>query len=387
LHVQRPLDEAIAARLGALEARGLRRTLLPLGLDVPGRASLDGKSYLDFGSNDYLALASAPLDFESLGAIPTGARASRLVTGNLSPHARAEEALAGLVRRPAALLFTSGFATNVGVLPALVGPGDHVFSDELNHASLIDGCRLSKATVHRFRHNDLEDLRSKLEAAPREGHRLVVTEAVFSMEGDRAPLKALRSLTQAHGAWLMVDEAHSLGVLGPEGRGLCAEAEVVPEVLVGTLGKSFGAMGAFAAGSEKLRELLYHRARSVVFSTGISPLMAAIVARRTEQVVAADAARATQATLASRLASGLRALGLEVRGDGPIVTAVFGSPEGAVSAETALREAGILARAIRPPTVPEGSSRVRLVPTAAHTPEDVDRLLAALRVQQERQLP
>lgn len=376
--MQRPLDEAITARLQELDARGLRRTLLPLGLDEPGRAALDGRSYLDFGSNDYLALASAPLEWESLATIPTGARASRLVTGNLSPHMAAERALAELVGLPSALLFTSGYATNVGALPALVGPGDHVFSDELNHASLIDGCRLSRAHIHRFPHNDLQALELALAAAPPSGHRLVVTEAVFSMEGDRAPLEQLRALTERHGAWLMVDEAHSVGVLGPRGRGLCHEAGVTPEVLIGTLGKAFGAMGAFVAGSSRLRELLFHRARSVVFSTGISPLMAEIVARRTVQVLEADEARAHQAALATQLATGLQRLGLEVRGTGPIVTAVFGTPQGAVEAETRLREAGILARAIRPPTVPEGTSRVRLVPTAAHSSADIDRLLGAI---------
>lgn len=376
--MQRSLDEAIAAQLETLEARGLRRTLLPLEPDVPGRATLEGRSYLDFGSNDYLALASAPLDWEALRGVPTGARASRLVTGNLTPHLVAERDLAELVGRPSALLFTSGYAANVGTIPALMGPGDHIFSDELNHASLIDGCRLSRATIHRFAHNDLTDLAAKLDAAPEQGRRLVVTEAVFSMEGDRAPLGPLRALCGERGAWLMVDEAHSLGILGEHGQGLCRDSGVVPEVLVGTLGKAFGAMGAFVAGSERLRELLFHRARSAVFTTGISPLMAAIVSRRTRQTRDAEEARKRQAALAASLAEALEAKGVEVRGRGPIVTAVFGSPQGAVEAETRLREAGFLARAIRPPTVPEGTSRVRLVPTAAHTEADVDRLARAI---------
>lgn len=376
--MQRSLDEAIADRLQALAARGLRRTLLPLEVDAPGRATLEGRSYLDFGSNDYLGLAGAPIDLEALRGVPVGARASRLVTGNLSPQLEAERALAELVGLPAALLFSSGYAANVGTIPALVGTGDHVFSDELNHASLIDGCRLARARVHRFAHNDLADLEAKLAAAPATGQRLVVTEAVFSMEGDRAPLTELRALCDAHGAWLMVDEAHSVGILGSGGRGLCQATGVRPEVLIGPLGKTFGAMGAFVAGSERLRELLFHRARSVVFTTGISPLLAAIVSRRTALVRDADEARTLQAHLSERLATGLLDLGLEVRGRGPIVTAVYGTPDGAVAAEHRLREAGVLARAIRPPTVPEGTSRVRLVPTAAHTEADVERLLSAL---------
>lgn len=376
--MQRPLDDAIAERLAELEARGLRRSLLPLSEGEPGQRSLEGRSYLDFGSNDYLGLGQAPVDWESLGRVGAGAQASRLVTGNVQAHREAEHRLAEYVRRDAALLFTSGYATNVGTIPALVGPGDHIFSDALNHASLIDGCRLSRATVRVFAHNDLEDLRAKLAEAPSSGSRLIVTEAVFSMEGDRAPLGPLAELARDHGAWLMIDEAHSLGILGPEGRGLCAATGVEPEVLVVTLGKAFGAQGAFVAGSERLRELLFHRARSLVFSTGISPLLATIVARRTADVRQADAARAHQAQLCADLAAGLRAKGLEVRGEGPIVTAVFGDPAAATACELRLREVGILARAIRPPTVPEGTSRIRLVPTAAHRTEDLSRLLGAI---------
>lgn len=373
--MQRPLDDAIAERLAELEAGGLRRTLLPLSSGGPGRAVLEGRTYLDFGSNDYLGLSQAPLDWEALARLATGARASRLVSGNLTPHLEAERLLAEHVNLPAALLFTSGYATNVGTIPALVGPGDHIFSDALNHASLIDGCRLSRAEVHVFAHNDLDDLQAQLEAAPPSGHRLIVTEGVFSMEGDRAPLAELAALASSHGAWLMVDEAHSLGILGPEGRGICAALGVVPDVLVGTLGKAFGAQGAFVAGSPRLRELLFHRARSLVFSTGISPVLAGIVARRTPQVQSADGERRHQLELCERLAGGLQAQGIEVRGAGPIVTAVFGNPQAATGAEARLRGAGVIARAIRPPTVPHGTSRIRFVPTAAHEVADIDRIL------------
>lgn len=372
--MQRRLDDAIEERLAALEARGLRRSLLELRDDGPGRVLLEGRSYLDFGSNDYLGLAGEPI---GRGTHASGARASRLVTGNLAAHAEAEQALAQHVGRAAATLFTSGYAANVGTIPALVGAGDHIFSDALNHASIIDGCRLSRSSVHIFDHNDLTDLERRLLAAPPSGQRLIVTEALFSMEGDRAPLPALAELARTHGAWLMVDEAHSLGILGPQGRGLCAAAGVAPDVLLGTLGKSFGAQGAFVAGSAALRELLFHGARSLIFSTGISPLLAAVVARRTERVRAADAERARQAQLCERLAEGLRGRGIEVRGPGPIVSAVLGDPHAALAAEARLRERGVLARAIRPPTVPEHTSRVRLVPTAAHAVEDVDLVLSA----------
>ena len=378
--MQRSLDEAIAKELEQLEARGLRRHLLTVDPASGGRVILDGRSYLDFASNDYLALGGAELDRLPFEGTSPGARASRLVTGNTSPHVEAETALAEHVGLEAALLFTSGYAANVGTIPSLVGRGDLVLSDELNHASLIDGCRLSRATIRVYPHNDLETLERLL--AEHQGHHpriLVVTESVFSMEGDRAPLGPIRTLSERYGAWLMVDEAHSLGILGPRGQGLCAEAEVVPEVLVGTLGKAFGAAGAFAAGSRLLRELLVHRARSFVFSTGLSPLLAAIVSRRTQQVRDADEARALQGARCRELAAGLRGLGLEVRGDGPVVTAVYGDATAAVAAEGRLRAAGIVARAIRPPTVPAGTSRVRFVPTAAHGPEDVRSVLDALR--------
>ena len=378
--MQRSLDEAIAKELEQLEAQGLRRRLLTVDPAGGGRVILDGRSYLDFASNDYLALGGAALDPVPFGGTSPGARASRLVTGNTSAHVEAETALAEHVGMEAALLFTSGYAANVGTIPALVGRGDLVLSDELNHASLIDGCRLSRATVRVYPHNDRETLERLL--AEHQGHHpriLVVTESVFSMEGDRAPLRPIHDLAARYGAWLMVDEAHSLGILGPAGQGLCAEAGIVPEVLVGTLGKAFGAAGAFAAGSRLLRELLVHRARSFVFSTGFSPLLATIVSRRTQQVRAADQARTLQAARCRELAAGLRGLGLEVRGEGPVVTAVYGEAAPAVAAEGQLRAAGIVARAIRPPTVPPGTSRVRFVPTAAHGPEDVRAVLDALR--------
>ena len=368
------LDEALGTELEAMARGGLRRALLDLELGDPGWVRLGAERYLDFASNDYLGLGRLPATVEAAGS----ARASRLVTGNLGEHVRAERALAELVGLPHALLFTSGYAANVGTVPSLVGRGDLILSDQLNHASLIDGSRLSRAEVSVYPHLDLGDLARRLRAS--QARRvLVITESIFSMEGTHAPLAELRELTRRHGAWLMVDEAHSLGMMGPAGRGSSAAAGIRPDVLVGTLGKAIGAAGAFVAGSEALRDQLIHRARSFVFSTGLAPAVAAAIPGGVQRVMGADAERRHQASLCARLHDGLAALGLDVRGTGPIVSAVYGDPRAAVDAENALRHAGVLARAIRPPTVPRETSRLRLVPSAAHTHAQVDLVLEALR--------
>lgn len=369
------LDDTLAAELTSLESLGLKRDLLVL--KEPGHVqTVDGRSLVSFASNDYLGLGSGPLEVSA----PVGALASRLVVGNLSIHEELEAGLAQLVGAEAALLFTSGFAANVGVIPALVGREDVIFSDKLNHASLIDGARLSGAKVVIYPHNDVEALRSALERE-RSRHRraLVVSEAVFSMDGDIADVVALSRLSEAHDAWLYVDEAHSLGLLGRGGAGLCASLGVAPDVLLGTLGKSFGTQGAFAAGSNALREWLIHRARSFVFSTGLSPYVSRATLERLRLVVENDTGRERALHLASHLRSKLRALGLDVRGDGAAISSVIiGDAEAATKAADRLLSTGYLARAIRPPTVPAGTSRIRIVTTAAHSDAQVDGLIDAL---------
>lgn len=369
------LEETLAAELVDLERLGLRRDLLVL--EAPGPVqTVDGQSLVSFASNDYLGLGTRALDVSA----PVGALASRLVVGNLSIHEELESSLARFVGTEAALLFTSGFAANVGVIPALVGPEDVIFSDRLNHASLIDGARLSGAKVVIYPHNDTAALRAALESERASYRRaLIVSEAVFSMDGDIADIAGLSKLSEAHNAWLYVDEAHSLGMLGEAGAGLCASLGVVPDVLLGTLGKSFGTQGAFAAGSKALRQWLIHRARSFVFSTGLSPYVSRATLERLHLIVEDDAGRERALHLANHLRASLRAKGLDVRGEGAAISSVIiGDAAAATKASELLGAAGYLARAIRPPTVPPGTSRIRIVTTAAHTDAQVDGLIAAL---------
>ncbi|MFT5353080.1 MAG: 8-amino-7-oxononanoate synthase [Polyangiales bacterium] len=369
------LDETLAAELEDLTRLGLRRELLTLAAPGPVQ-ELAGHTVVSFASNDYLGLGAEPLDLVA----PVGALASRLVVGNLSVHEELEQALAGFVGAGAALLFTSGFAANVGVIPALVGPGDIIFSDQLNHASLIDGARLSGARIVVYPHNDVELLRIAMEQErPGRARALVLSEAVFSMDGDIADVVGLSELCRAQDTWLYVDEAHSLGLLGENGAGLCADKGVVPDVLLGTLGKSFATQGAFVAGSTILREWLIHRARSFVFSTGLSPYVSRATLERLVQVQKNDAGREQALRLADHLRSSLRAKGLEVKGEGAAISSVvIGEAAAASNAAELLLEAGYLARAIRPPTVPKGTSRIRIVTSAAHSDAQVAGLIEAL---------
>ena len=341
------LEEEIAA----LKASGLLR-----------EPRLPPEGSIVLCSNDYLGLSALPL---AGGA--AGAGASALVAGYCDDHAEAEAALSQWLGAAACLLFASGYAANVGAVAALVGRGDLVLSDRLNHASIIDGCRLSGATIRVYDHCDAANAGAIL-ARERGSHRrcLVTTESFFSMDGTLAPLRALEAVARAHGAMLMVDEAHALGVFGPAGRGRCAAEAVVPDVLVGTLGKALGLQGAFVAGSAPLRTFLWNRARSFVFSTALSPAIARSVPSRVAMVAEADAGRASLHALAEDLRRRLRTLGADVRGEGPIVAWVVGSPERAIAIQNELEARGLWVAAIRPPTVPPGTSRLRITTSAAH---------------------
>jgi 8-amino-7-oxononanoate synthase len=339
--------------------------------------STEGPALLDLCSNDYLGYARDP--WPELG-VRSGAGASRLVTGNLGEHMDAEGALASWLGTESALLFSSGYAANVGVLTALAGPGDLIVSDALNHASIIDGCRLSGASVRVTPHLDLDAVARALSAGPAR-RRWVVTESYFSMDGDSPDLAGLRAVCDAHDAALILDEAHALGVFGPEGRGLAASAGVQPDVLVGTAGKALGLHGAFVVGSRSLCRWLWNRARSFVFSTGISPALAAAIRARVIRVRADAAARARVHAAAQRIRGALaETQGADrVRGHGPIIPWVIGDPAAAVAASGRLRERGILARPIRPPTVPAGTSRLRITATAALSEAELAMAVDALR--------
>lgn len=364
--------------LADLERRGLLRT-------TP--AAEDPRA-LSFCSNDYLGLASEPAP-----AVASGAGASRLLAGERAEHGELERALASLVGAASALLFTSGYAANVGAISALVGPGDLVVSDALNHASLIDGIRLARATPVVVPHLDVRAVHEAL-LSKAEGQRAwVVVESYYSMDADGPDLRALRRACDVAGAVLVVDEAHALGVMGPGGAGRCSEAGVTADVLVGTLGKSLGAQGAFVAGSEALRAWLWNRSRAFVFSTGLSPAMAAAALRSLERMHREPDRAARVLGLAEELRAGVVAHGARsvptlghggtdggpvVVGHGHVVPIVVGSEARALGLAEALRSRGIAVRAVRPPTVPAGTARVRLTVTARHTRADVARAVEAI---------
>jgi 8-amino-7-oxononanoate synthase len=347
--------------LAALDASGLLRPRKPAR-----------RPELSFCSNDYLGLAR-----RLASPAAAGAGASRLVSGEREEHAALERELTAWLGYPAAITFTSGYAANVGVLSALARPGDLIVSDGLNHASIIDGARLSRAEVVVVPHLDVEAVGRALEGRG-DRRAWVVTESYFSMDADAPDLRRLRDLCDAAGAALVVDEAHAIGVLGPEGRGLCAEAGVQPDVLVGTFGKAFGAAGAFVAGRESLALWLWNRARSFVFSTGLSPVLAR-AALDGVRIACADAERRERVLAAARsLRTGLKDIGVQPWGFGQIIPWVVGAPERACAVASALREKGLDVAAIRPPSVPQGTSRLRLTVTADHGPADIARALEAI---------
>jgi 8-amino-7-oxononanoate synthase len=332
---------------------------------------------VSFCSNDYLGLAGV-IDRHTHDE-PPGAGASRLVDGERAAHVAVEAAFANLVGAESALSFTSGYAANVGVISALAGPGDLVVSDALNHASLIDGMRLSRARIAVVPHNDLDAIAREL-ASRTESRAWVAVESYYSMDADGPDLHALRAICDEREAGLIVDEAHALGVLGPEGRGRCAEAGIAADVIVGTLGKSFGSQGAVVAGPRVLREWLWNRARSFVFSTGLSPASAAAGRWAIDESLRSPALRARTMQNATILRDAISSFeDVRVLGFGHVIPIVLGSAARAVRTAARLAESGIDLPAIRPPTVPEGTARLRLTATARQSEMDIERALAALR--------
>jgi 8-amino-7-oxononanoate synthase len=374
------LDLFVSQVLDDLDGRGLRR--IPDDGSARDAAATAAaaieRGLIDASSNDYLGLSDLDVSRETGVQVgPPGAGASRLIHGTRQAQVRLEQQLAHWVRLPAALLFASGYAANVGLLSALGESDTVIFSDRLNHASIIDGSRLSRARVEVLPHLDLKGVENALTANRSARARWVVTESCFSMDGDGPDLRALRTLCDQLGAALLVDEAHALGIFGPKGAGRCAEAGIVPDALIGTLGKAIGTQGAFVAGSLALREFLWNRARSFVFSTATSPLLAARTLLHVERVQAADDLRARVRALAAQLRARLQTLGIQVEPglDGPIIPIVVGDNETSLRTAAALAAAGILAQAIRPPTVPPGGARLRLTVSAAW-PDDAVELVA-----------
>ncbi len=377
------LDAELQAELADLEARSLlRRRRRVDGAQGP-RIELDGRGVLCLSSNNYLGLADDPRLIEAAGAAlrtqgASGA-SSPLISGHMAAHAELEDLAAAWLGTEAAIIFGSGYHANIGTIGALTGPNDAIFSDALNHASLIDGARLSRATVRIYRHRDVEHLDELLRATPAR-RRLIVTDSIFSMDGDAAPLDEIVELAEHHGAHVMIDEAHAVGVFGDDGSGLANSLGLGARIAIrmGTLGKGLGSYGAFVAGSRSLIDVLVNRARAYVFSTALPP---AVVAAATAAIGIARAERERRARLwanARALHGALIAAGLRVEPLGsPIVPLILGSAGRALAVSARMLEAGVFSPAIRPPTVPEGTARIRLTPLATHTPEEI---AAAARV-------
>ncbi|MEH6565697.1 MAG: 8-amino-7-oxononanoate synthase [Halopseudomonas sp.] len=377
-----PFD--LSARLAERRAAHLYRRR-PL-LDAPQGVSVrvDDDELLAFCNNDYLGLANHP---EVIEAFAVGARrwgvgggASHLVVGHSTPHHELEEALAEFTGRPRALLMSSGYMANLGTVTALVGQGDTVLEDRLNHASLLDAGLFSGARFSRYLHNDPASLAARLDKAT--GNTLVVTDGVFSMDGDLANLPALCAEARQRGAWLMVDDAHGFGCLGEQGGGIVEHfglgLDDVP-VLVGTLGKAFGTAGAFVAGSEELIESLIQFARPYIYTTSQPPAVACATLKSLQLLRQEQWRRSHLQQLIKRFRTGAAGLGLQLMDSPtPIQPILVGSSARALALSAALRERGILVTAIRPPTVPRGTARLRVTLSAAHSEDDVAQLLQAL---------
>ncbi|MEY3807738.1 MAG: 8-amino-7-oxononanoate synthase [Pseudomonadota bacterium] len=374
----------LATRLNDLALQGLYRSrrvvTSPQGIEL----TIDGKKVVNFCSNDYLGLANHPDVVHAFKAAVdrygVGSGSAHLICGHSAAHHALEDELAAFTGRDRVLLFSTGYMANIGVISALLGRGDAVFEDRLNHASLLDGGLLSGARFKRYAHADVADLVAKL--ARSSGNKLVVTDGVFSMDGDFAPLDTLAVIAKNHQAWLMVDDAHGLGVIGKNGGGIIEHyglGQDDVQVLMGTLGKGLGTFGAFVAGSEILIETLIQQARTYVYTTALPPAIAEATRASLKLVIAENWRRDKLQKLAERFRQGAEQLGLTVMtSSSPIQPILIGDSQRAVDLSNSLLKAGFLVSAIRPPTVHQGSARLRVTFSALHELEHVDQLLDVL---------
>lgn len=377
----------VRARLVELESQGMYRRRRSLQSPQGREVVLKGRQLLNFCSNDYLGLAADPRVShafkQGIERWGTGSGASHLVCGHFSVHDELEAELAEFTGRPRALLYSSGYAANVGTLNALLSQGDFVFQDRLNHASLLDGGWISRAEFIWFEHLDCTHLGQEIAAvSEHSGRRLIVSDGTFSMDGDVCELDSLVELAKRHRAWVMIDDAHGMGVHGANGVGLVDPRRYDTSdvaVLVGTLGKAFGTTGAFVAGDDDLIETLIQRSRNYIYTTAIPPALAAATLASLEIVRRENWRREHLADLVRRFRSNADSLGLSLQSsESPIQPILMHAPERAVAISQHLEDKGFLIGAIRPPTVPKGTSRLRVTLTATHLPEDVDRLFDAL---------
>lgn len=375
------IDAWATEELATLEAKALTRVVEPVGVSQQGFISVAGVTLINLSSNDYLGLAAdeavrsaAKLAIDQYGF---GSGSSRLVVGDSPLHQALEQALAAFKGTETALLFNSGYAANSGIIPALMQADDVIFSDALNHASIVDGCRLSKAKVVTFPHCDVGAL--ELLATQYTGRRrLVVTDAIFSMDGDRAPLKALRSCCDRLGMALMVDEAHSAGLYGATGAGLCELEGVTADIQMGTLSKAFGSMGAYVTCSQSVRTLLLSTVRPFIFSTALPAAACGAALAALHRLKSDSALRLKLHENIRFFAQGLQQLGVAATEASPIFSVIFGDATAALDASAAMRRSGVLVKAIRPPTVAPGTSRLRFSLSAAHSTAQLTQALEAL---------
>ena len=382
-------EKALSRQLEQIKQDSLYRQRKTLETPQQPAIKIDGKQYLAFCSNDYLGLANHPELIEAMASGSenwgVGSGGSHLVVGHQQAHHDLEQALADFVGYPRALLFSSGYMANIGTIRSLVGLPDETFHDQLNHASLLDGGWLSRAKLQRFAHNDYDDLQNRLVASrvsSADSKRLIVSDSVFSMDGEIADIPKLSAIAKQQDGWLMIDDAHGLGVLGESGSGVLSHWGLTSdsaEVYVGTLGKAFGCFGAFVAGSDLLIETLIQKARSYIFTTALPPALAVANLKALELVRKDQWRRDKLAELIEEFKAGAEELGLPLM---PSNTAVqpllYGSTEKTLQVSAALAEQGILISAIRPPTVPVGTSRLRVTLSASHTSEDVRKLIKVL---------
>ena len=372
----------IAAELQSVKDAGLYRQLRLVDGDQGTTLRLDGREVINFSSNNYLGIANHPAlaaaAKQAIDRYGCGSGASRLISGNMTLHEELEAKLAQFKNTEAALVFNSGFQANVGILSTLAGEGDAIVSDSLNHASIIDGCRLSKATTLVYAHGDLNALEAALKKAASARRRLIVTETIFSMDGDQAPLADVVELADKYDAMVMVDEAHGTGVFGANGAGVVAKLGLASRVLVqmGTLGKALGGFGAYVAGSRGLCDLLINRCRSFIFTTSLPPAVMAMALAAIDLVQNEPQRRDVLRHNCQKLKQGLSGLGFELgRSESPILPLIVGDAARCMALSSALLDRGVFAQGIRPPTVPVGTSRLRITLMATHSDAQIDRAL------------
>ncbi len=378
------LHTELAAELADRDVRGLRRVRRLLASPQRARVTVDGHDYVAFCSNDYLGLAADPrlaaAAREGIDRYGVGGGASHLILGHGTAHHELEEALAQFVRLPRALLFSTGYMANMGVVSALTGRGDAVFADKLNHASLNDAALVSRAAFKRYAHNDLDAL-ARLLATTTARRRLVVTDAVFSMDGDIAPVAALLELCERHDAYLFIDDAHGFGVLGEAGRGTLEHFGITSDriIYMATLGKAAGVAGAFVAGDETLIETLIQNARTYIYTTATPPLLAHALLASLQIIAQEEWRRERLRALIAQLRDGLAVSPWQLMpSETPIQPLLVGGNDAALALSARLTATGLLVPAIRPPTVPQGTARLRISLSADHEAADVARLVAAL---------